>query len=436
MRVYLLKFLTNCIILPLAKLSYKLKYLAFKRALNLQPLLTLRVKYQLRLRIPEARLEGYDAELDRIIHLATFRLNKPEIFSIELPDYLFPNLDQELKNTYQSLKEEYERKKEDVDPIVEQIGTRKEIKETVERYHLLQHFIETHSPNSNSRAAEYHLQLARQLNPNTTPLLLDNLYTLERQTRKDLNDLRELISDREALKISLSLNNAASFISVISSFFMLTGYLYNHFLLNAFGIEVSKYFGLSDYLASSIEGIRYSVSGAAVGLLVLFFVAHSTSRMSPLQMEHERQSAPVKYWPYLFFLLLGSIGVNVIAYYLNDQESFYDSTYTLIFLLTIHFAPKLSRKYFKEPLTALFILVFIASFSGHMFASVGKEIYRFKHYDFSKLNRYEVGFSDRLPVGERELVLLAGNSDYLFFLDRLRNPIIVPKREILYLRQH
>src|SRR5262249_6169293 len=99
-----------------------------------------------------------------------------------------------------------------------------------------------------------------------------------------------------------------------------------------------------------------------------------------------------------------------------------------------YLAPTICRKYFKEPLRAWFVVLFIGYFSAYMFLSIGTDTYRYKNYDFSKLTTHEVIFSDRYPMKEAQLILLGGNSDYFFFLDRQRKPLIVPRAEVVQLR--
>jgi len=253
---------------------------------------------------------------------------------------------------------------------------------------------------------------------------------LERALRKDINILNNVIADRQAVKISLSLERAGAIIPVLSCFFLISGYLNNRFLLGYFGIEVSKYFTLGDYLASSIEVIRYSATGAAIGILSFFFGAHRASRKPYTQIEYERKRR--EYWPYM--ILVAAI-IGTVRGYLENSVMFYDASYVLIIFASLYFSAKLATKYFKEPLAAMFLLVFISSYSAHMFSSVGRAIHRVRFSPIEEIKIYDIQFKKGLSVNGSELVFIAGNSNYLFLLDRERQSIIIPRDQVLYLKR-
>ena len=114
--------------------------------------------------------------------------------------------------------------------------------------------------------------------------------------------------------------------------------------ISVFGIDVSKYFTLSDYLASSIEGIRYSAMGTAFSLIVYFLGMHSASRKSYKQLEIEKKQT--EYRPY--FMLATLIALAVITYFKNNP-GFYDFIFLIILFATYMTVPWISAHYFKEP---------------------------------------------------------------------------------------
>jgi hypothetical protein len=419
---------TNLFILPLVRLGYRLKLHIYKKAANLQTLVLTELKSRIRLGIQEARLEGHDEEFDNHLHLAVLRMTHPEAFAIQQYDFLFEGLTDETRNIYASLKTAYENNIGKVTALIDRFQSDKAVKTIIERYQLLKHFCAIEQ--GNTRAAAYYLSKAKGINAEASPLSVEDLSALETKTRKTINQLRELISDREAFKISLSFGDATSLVSVISSFFLISGYLYNYFLLGQFGIEVSKYFGLSDYLASSIDGISYSAYSAGLGLLSYFLGMHSASRKSRLQLEYEESRKD--YWPYAFIVILI---VGAILGYIQNSERLYECICLLIILAALYLMPTVARKYFEKPTTALFLLIFIASFSALMFAAVGKTVLKFRNYEFSKLNPYEVQLNEHVSLKDKEFIILAGNSEYFFFLDKDRSVVVVRKGDVLYLRQ-
>jgi hypothetical protein len=340
----------------------------------------------------------------------------------------FEGLTDEIRSIYDSNKTAYENNTAKVTPLIDRFQSDKAVKTIIGRYQLVKHFCASYQ--GNQRVAAHYLSKAKTIHADASPLAVKDLSLLESETRKSVNQLRELISDREAIKISLSFGDATSLITVISSFFLVSGYLYNHFLLGQFGIEVSKYFGLSDYLASSIDGISYSAYSAGLGLLSYFLGMHSASRKSVLQIRHEKTRK--EYWLYAIPVILIA---GAVLGYIKNLETFYDSIYMLIILAALYLMPIVARKYFEEPRRALFLLIFVASFSALMFASVGKTVFKLRNYEFPNLNPYEVHFTEHISLKEKEFIILAGNSEYFFFLDKDRKVIVVRKGDVMYLRQ-
>lgn len=417
---------TNLILLPLIRLMYKLELFIFKRTLKVRQLVKQNLLHRIRLLEPNARLEGADEEFDIVINLSSLKLLTPEIFDNHPPTFLYENLPEELKKLYSDRKSEYLERKNKVDSLVERVGKDTDIIKLMESYNLLRHFEGSYLKKKDE--ADYYLSKAQKINAKAIPLKTNDLFALERSLRKDINRMRDAISDREAVKISLSIQNAGALISVVSSVFLISGYLYNRFLLGAFGIEVSKFFTLTDYLASSIEAIRYSASSAVIGIVSYFLGVHSASRKSVMQIEFERKRR--EYWPYIILMI--SIFSAIFAYTKNSII-FYTDVYIIILFTTFLSAPWLAKRYFKEPLVALFIIVFIFTFSGHMFMSVGKTIHRLKYNSREKIERYEVIFKKEIPIESSKLILITGNSSYLFFLDEDKNAFIVPRDQVVYI---
>ncbi len=417
----------NLIILPIIRLAYKLDLFVFKRALKLRLLLNQKIRLRIRYIEPNARLEGYDEELDLRVNLASLRLLSPEIFDDSPPSFFSKDLTDDVKKIFLERKDEYVAHKNEVDNLVAKIQKDEEVSKLVVSYNLVRHFAENHL--KNKVAADYYLSKAQKVNSEAAALKTNDLFALERSLRKDINELTNEIADRQAIKISLSLERAGTIISLVSCLFVISGYLNNRFVLGYFGIEVSKYFTIGDYLASSIEVIRFSATGAAIGIIALFLGAHRSSRKSYAQVKYERSRK--EYYPYLIF---GVAIIGTIRGYLENSIIFYDAVYVLIIFSSIRFSGRLASKYFKEPFTALFLLVFVSAYSAHMFSSVGKTIHRAKNAPLEEIQKYEIQFKNGLPISGSELVFLAGNSNYLFLLDHQRKGIIVPREQVLYFK--
>ncbi len=437
-------FKTNLIVTPIIRLTYKLKRFIFKKATKLTLLVLQNIKDRIRLLVPEAHLEGYDKKFDMLVHLASLKLTDPIIFEDDSSRFLledtrdaekYPELKEqfsklektnaELKKLHSDRRSEYLENMTEVGNLTGKAQNDKDIIKLVERYNLIHHYIANYL--KKKEEADYYLSKARKINPTASPLKTKDISNLNSSLRNDIKKVREIISDRHAIKLSLSLKNAGTLIPVVSTVFLFSGYIYNWFLLGEFGIEVSKYFTLSDYIASSIESIRYSASGAAIGIVFLFLSVHSASRKSFVQLEFEWKI--IKYFSYI--LLLSAI-ISAIHAYINNLENFYNIFSIAIFLCIMLLAPWVAKRYFKEPLVALFVIVFLFTFSVHMFVSLGKTIHHLKYKKLEEMKNYDIIFREQIPLESSKLVLIAGNSNYLFFLDKDKNTFVIPRDQVLY----
>lgn len=428
------------------RLEIRLKRIHSNWIAHLIGLIAQNIRDRIRLMNPEARLEGYDKKYDLLVVLATLKLIGPIMFEDnpfrlmdqDITDYLnkypefkeqrskFERTNTELKKVYSSRKLEYLQNKKEVDDLTEKAQKDGNIMKLVELSHLVKHCYYGRIKMLTNET-DYFLEQAHKINPKVLPLESKDLPTIRRSVKTDIRKVRGIISDRNTFKISLSLKNAGTIIPVVSSVFLISGYLYNRFLLGEFGIEVSKYFTLSDYMASSIESIRYSASGALLAGISFFIGVHSASRRSLDQLEYERKKT--RYLP--AFLILTSV-VSAVFAYINNLELFYDACYMFIFFSAIQFAPWLSHRYFKEPMVALFIIVFLCTFAGHMFVSVGKTIYNLKYKKLEEIKKDDIIFKEQMPLQSSKVALFAANSNFLFLLDEDKNAFIVPKDQILY----
>jgi hypothetical protein len=422
---WLKTFTLDVVVIPLIRLEYKLDLFILKRAGKVQLLISQKLRDRIRYLIPEACLEGYDKEFDKRVHLAALKIVRPETFDDHPPASLFTNMpDAEVKG-YAKCKSEYLEDKAQIDNLVKKVEKEDNTKTLIVNYALVQHFLAGRLKREDE--ANYWLLKARSSRTEVLPLKTKDLFVLERNLRKDINWLRNEIGDRQALKISLSLEKTGSLISIISGFFIITGYLYDHFLFGEFGIEVSNFFTLSDYLASSIEGLRFSAMGAGIALITYFLGVHRFTRKSYAQIKFEQRRR--YYADYLFFLAMLAFAIRA---YVQNLEIFYDVSLMLIILISMFFVPRIAIKYFKEPLIAIFVLVFISSYSAYMFSSIERTIYRLKYYPMVELEQYDFKFKENIPKDESDLMLFGANSNYLFFLDKDRKAFIISRESVLY----
>ena len=425
MRSFLQKLRLYLIVYPLLRVKNKIELLTFKRALKIGTLQLQQLKYLIREMDPKARLEGHDADFDKTVHVAAFRLLKPEIFGKD-PD--FPARDVPAEEIYDELKALYSEIQTNVDAIVQEISQEPRVRQVLIHYSLIQHFLEMSK--KNSAVAEYHLTRATKMDSGVIPLTIRDLYSLKRTVRKEMVALRENIADREALKIEIAAIEIVALLSIVSSFFLISGYLYNRLLFGEFGIDVSKFFTLSDYIASSISQIGHTFAATLLSLVAFFLGEHFASRKSRVQLSYEQKKPD--YWLYVSLPIILS---GAVWDYFYNVKGFYTSMYFAIILLALILLPNLCWKYFSKPRPALYGLLFIVYSFASLWMNLGHTIDDLRYEELQKQKKYALKFKGNISLPPSDFVLLAANSDFVFLLAENRKVHIYSKDLLQYLEQ-
>ena len=406
----------------------------FARVLRLQVLLWWKLKYELRLLVDTSRSEGFDPTFDKVVHLAALRLARP--YAIDENVYKLRSdllsadciriLDFCDGDERKRLRLEYEENKEAVDQLLANHGAASTISTTLTSYFQLESFLQNRL--GNKKGQEYYMDVARNYDPEVLMPDIKTIRALGRKTRREIKSLETSISDRGALKISLSGPNLNVVLTVVSTLFLVSGYLYSRAFLGHFGVEVAKYFALSDYVAASIDGIQYAVVAAAAGILGSFFGAHYLSRMSFSLKAQTRKKRR-----FLSSLVPAMLGVSAAIAYVQEVETFYSIAPLFIFSLSFRPVRWFVHRYVKDEdrVIAIFLMLAILTFSLHLFASVRKDIYRIEHAEGSGLKQYDILFKEPVVFNTDATVLLAGNGGYVFLRDASSGKVyIVPRDQI------
>ncbi len=274
-----------------------------------------------------------------------------------------------------------------------------------------------------------YLKQARKLSAKARDLEIKDLYEIEKSVRKQIKSTRGEIADRGALKIDVSLQHVGAILTVVSSLFLVTGFLYNRFLLGAFGIDVSQYFSLADYLASSIDKIRFAAFSALIATIALFLRIHYESRR--LEIGFQSQGKKEKdYWLYFIIVV---VTAGAIKSYYDESILFYTQMQVLILVIGIYVSWPIAYRYFAKPVPTFFSMIFLFSFAGHMYASIGMTIHKFNNSDIEDLRKYKLHLADGFSMDTNSLVVLSANNSYFFLYDvREKKAKIVRKDKVDY----
>jgi hypothetical protein len=424
----ILRFMT----IPLFSLYYKIRAFIYKRNYSMVLLTNELLDLIIRLSIPAAMQEGHNKTLDRMIHVATLKLLHPDYFRKRIPSYIGKDIFASgVRDAMIEHIEFYKENKEEIDQIIKNISRDEEVKNTILIRFMLEHYFKKNI--SADEFANRMLKKAKSIDPNISEYKRKDVIKVRKKLIKKVSDLRFDLSEREAIKISLSFEKSGLIIGVLSTFFLLSGIIYNSLFYKELGFEAQKYFVLSDYVSSSVEQARASAVGALIGVIALFIGIHSRSRESAASIEIYRE----KDRRLRYFLVIVVIIPNLFLFLSGGYKS-YLAVSSLIFFIGLIFSPYVARKYFKDPLTALFILIFLTGYSGQMYLAIYGEAWTIRNWEVNKTDCpvYDFAvdaFEERKPC---ELLVIGASGGHFFVMDYVDKRIVAVPRNSLRMASH
>jgi len=395
------------VLLNLYRLLFWGKLHLAKKALSLKWDVAAAIALEMRGREENRRLPGINKDVDNLLEIVTRRL-------IELP-------------TKEDLKEEEVERNAEIEAECAQAERSPQLQEMRADYFRLEAYFQGVARNEQQSAAA--LVRARQFVADPVPLKDPDIGRLEKKYKQLRRGNWKKIADRQSFRLDLNQANFGLIVSLVSTLFLLSGYLYNRFLYGSLGINVADFFTLTDYLTASIEQIRFAATGGALAILGMFFGLRSASRRSGFDAsETERRSTSL--------LLAGAGllgGVFALVAYLEDSPSWPNSLFFPSILVAIVLVKDAAQRFFVQREIALFSLVFVATYCIYLAAAVGTEILELKAGVRKVPRATAFHFSAVIGMNSPSTLLVGGNGTYLFFYDTsIRKVFVVPRSSVEY----
>ena len=365
---------------------------------------------------------------NEVISLAATRLMYPDFFDTDLRDRLHKgaNYLTSKDSEWSRILVEYEKNKHAVNSVVEAHHNSEIIRSILAKAFQIRSYLNAQC--QDHEAEKIFIEIAKRHNPRISDIDASIISTELRSARSELRTLRQTASMKQAIKIELSSEHLITIISISSGLFLVSGFFYSRSILGHFGVEVADYFSLSDYVAASIEGIRYSLFATIFAIIGGFLGIHNRSRLSYRQSK--AMAGPFGKLYLLFVVII--LSATIHAYF-----AFPSRFYNTLILCVMVSSPKLIiwavRRYFvqKHGRVWYFIIQSILLFSLHLHASVKNEIYRIESTPFGELKRYDIVFDESVTDDLTEAVLIASNSRYLFLRDGInKKTYILPTSQV------
>lgn len=404
MKTFLGKF-RNWVYLKLLKFYYWVQLSVFKKALDLKKLC----------------LRVLDAEI-RILESSLLQIGEKDDDD-ELVEYVSRNLTQ--RQMIQGIENTAHLRSELATELVARGKQSQNTCEVISTYFLAEAF--TASLLKKDEKKDSNLNNARQFIRDALPLEANSIYKIHAKLKKRLFDIRSELSERSAVKFDVKISSLISLIGVISALFILSGYLCTSILLGAFGINVSLFFSLPDYLAASIEQVQHAAIPTIFGLAMFVFGLRKGSMKSRLviRLQREQREREGK-WILVFTIALSAS----VAWGLYNDAPMFQSLMILGVIASYWLAEQISYMFFTKPLPAQVFLVALLTFVTYTGVSLFQQIHDLKAGKWAK-NTVRVLLKKPLPVASTSLVMIAANNNYIFALSKeSKSAYAIPRENI------
>ncbi len=257
--------------------------------------------------------------------------------------------------------------------------------------------------------------------------------SVRKDVKKSLEVEKERIRFETAPKIEFTPQGVGIIITLFSILFFISGFIYNQFFFSYFGINLSHFYSVSDYLTSSLNKIYYAILSVGGSLILSYF-------LFPEFFYGETPKTPSSTIAKLidnivFSSLIPFFGLIAILnyFFLKDAKGFYLGLRGFLFFLILRNSAKV-LVFFKNPIRSYIILMSLLIFFGNIIFSVAEDIHTILTSDIKDIKEYSVEFDNKLQLNDQNLVLLGSTPNYYIFYDKINfSSHVIPTKKIISL---
>lgn len=243
----LMSTLGGWLYLHMIRLYYWLQIRAARKAVQLKRLSCSLLDAEIRYLKPDLLQLGEDDELDLLVEYVARQLTGREL----LPELGAVQCDSRAIE------------------LLELAQKSDEICHVVARYHAADGFFSGLLKEDVRKGTQ--LQLARLVVPSLPEYNVETVYREHAKTAVRLKRLRKDLAERSAIKVVFSISAISGGIALASTTLVVAGFLYVRYFYQRMGVDVSLYFSVGDYLATSVEQIRSGAFATAIALGMFAF---------------------------------------------------------------------------------------------------------------------------------------------------------------------
>ncbi len=261
-------------------------------------------------------------------------------------------------------------------------------------------------------------------------ILNKNIKKTYKNLCKQIRQLNSEKLEREKLQvvepIEISQSHAVFTISLFTTLFITSGFLYAKLVYGSLGIKVSDFFSAADYLSSSVDVLAPTILSSAIGLGVMLFSLSSAvdQRLHEDQFEVSKKKGD---YVFAFFILMLTVGLVVHSFKTGEVASAFLAPLLLLVGLFAFFRLPI-WKYIKNRSAVGAIMFSFLYFSWHLGFTIKEDIDEIKSGDFK--SHYVVIFNAPYEsYNSHEFI--GGSSSYAFLYSKKnRSVIAIPRSGI------
>lgn len=209
---------------------------------------------------------------------------------------------------------------------------------------------------------------------------------------------------------------------LLSALFLFSGYVYITLLFRPFDISVNRYFGLSDYISASMEGLVPTLA-ACLFSLVTFYFTRRLLRLSAMQKLLHVQILVQLTVPVLL------VAVVIYMRHISPDNANLLTIYTLSIGIGTFIVPHLAA-YSSRPYLNLLLGTFVVLYAAIIWLLAEKRV----QVALSNKPAYtEIIFTEQAEQPKRWRIV-SGNTLYLFLLNDAKELVAVPIEQIRSIR--
>ncbi len=242
--------------------------------------------------------------------------------------------------------------------------------------------------------------------------------TISQNLKKYLKNERE----KSFNKINISADNISLFIGMFSILFLLSGIINIKLFYYLFDFETNIFFNISDYISGSIDRIILISISLFLGIITLIFKGFEKQEIAIYEEKMDVNLNYEKKDKNLFYLVVIIIFLYIVVGYFKHNMIFYSGLMVFSIFIYIEIIHRIRiDKYFENSIKINTFLLIIGFYFLMTIFNVLANVDKIKQDSFK--SDYIVILKENFENFEN-LELIDGNTNYLFFINKLNKKII------------